>query len=59
MLTIKGYRGCWHVGEPLPIIRERVVAFQADGDELEVIIAALQKTAKVENNEINPFSNHL
>lgn len=32
----------WHVGEPLPEIKGRVVLFQADGDELEFIKRALE-----------------
>ena len=33
----------WHVGEALPkeLFSQRVVKFQADGDELDLILAAL------------------
>lgn len=36
----------WHVGEPLPwhILRNRIITFQADGDELELIIRAMEQT---------------
>jgi hypothetical protein len=37
----------WHYGEPLPRLECRVVSFQADGDELELIIDALRKTRPV------------
>ena len=45
MLYIKNAVGGqeWHVGEPLPKVIGRVVTFQADGDELDFIIQALQK----------------
>lgn len=45
----------WHVGETLPIITARVVTFQADGDELEVILAALKATVKTAQSfDFNP-----
>jgi len=31
----------WHVGDPVPEIKSRVVTFQADGHELELILSAL------------------
>lgn len=31
----------WHVGEPMPYIKARVVTFQADGDELNLILDAM------------------
>ena len=31
----------WHVGEPVPANLPRVVTFQADGDELELILHAM------------------
>lgn len=31
----------WHTGQSCPVTTERVVTFQADGDELEVILNAL------------------
>lgn len=34
----------WHIGESLPEIKSKVVTFQADDDELEIILAALRKT---------------
>lgn len=38
----------WHVGQPLPHISRPVVTFQADGDELEVILKALrERSAKL------------
>lgn len=40
----------WHVGEPLPEITHRVVTFQADGDELEMIVAAMIRTRIVKVN---------
>jgi hypothetical protein len=33
----------WHIGEPLPIVAGRVVTIQADGDELDIIIDALEQ----------------
>lgn len=33
----------WHVGMPLPDIKARVMTFQADGDELDVIMHALRE----------------
>lgn len=44
MLAIKddtGHWKEWHVGDPLPEIEGRVITFQADGDELDVILASL------------------
>lgn len=46
MLFIKSDDGrrwgqSWHVGDPLPTIKGQVVQFQADGNELEVIMEAL------------------
>lgn len=43
----KGKKGKqWHVGETLPSITTKVVTFQADGDELEVIVEALKNKSK-------------
>jgi hypothetical protein len=36
----------WHVGDSAPAILGRVVAFQADGDELEIIVAAINAASK-------------
>ena len=36
----------WHTGETLPPIGGRVVTFQADGDELDVILEALRRYAR-------------
>jgi hypothetical protein len=39
-------RAEWHVGEPLPELgTARVYKFQADGDELDVLLFALQDAA--------------
>lgn len=38
----------WHTGETMPMVRGPVVSFQADGDELEVILAALRQAARKE-----------
>lgn len=35
-------RSGWHTGEPLPKIVGPVVTFQADGEELQVILGALR-----------------
>jgi hypothetical protein len=35
------YKTEWHIGEPVPLNIGRVVTFQADGDELEVILDAM------------------
>lgn len=37
----------WHVGEPIPVTDARVVTFQADGDELEMIYQAMRDTHKI------------
>lgn len=39
----------WHVGEPVPTIPSgtNVVKFQADGDELDLILSAMRKTTHV------------
>lgn len=34
----------WHIGEPVPALKARVVTFQADGDELDLILEAMRKT---------------
>ncbi len=41
----------WYVGQPLPAITSRVVKFQADGDELDLIVAALRAGADTPNGE--------
>jgi hypothetical protein len=33
----------WHVGEPLPELEGGVITFQADGDELDIILASLDR----------------
>lgn len=43
----------WHVGEPLPSLSARVISFQADGDELQVILDALNQSKK-ESAERSP-----
>ena len=39
-----GVTHSWHVGEPLPRLRGRVVRFQADGDELSALYRGLGAT---------------
>lgn len=36
----------WHVGEAIPtlVYERRVVTFQADGDELDLILSAMERT---------------
>ena len=34
----------WHLGESVPEISNRVVVFQADGDELEMILDAMRNS---------------
>ena len=49
MLAIKDDSGrwkVWHVGESLPQIEGRVITFQADGDELDIILASLDRRYK-------------
>lgn len=38
----------WHTGEPIPesIKEARVVTVQADGDELDIIMRAMNKTSQ-------------
>jgi hypothetical protein len=46
MLWIKAKDGRgieWHVNEPVPDIQGRVVEFQADGHELELIFRAMEQ----------------
>ena len=50
MLIIKGkdkdgfpIQRQWHVGEPLPEVTGCVITFQADGDELDIILASLDR----------------
>lgn len=38
----------WHIGEPIPEIKSNVVLFQADGDELEMILEAMKPLKKGE-----------
>jgi len=41
--------GGWHIGEGLPTAQlesARVVTFQADGDELQIILDALKRSSK-------------
>jgi len=35
----------WHIGEPIPVFDGRVITFQADGDELAVLIQAIKKSS--------------
>jgi hypothetical protein len=37
-------RYIWHFSEPLPIIPGGVVTFQADGDELNLLLGAIRST---------------
>jgi hypothetical protein len=41
------YKTEWHVGEPIPENLGRVVTFQADGDELEMIYAAMAPPSRL------------
>lgn len=41
------YKTEWHVGEPIPEDLGRVVTFQADGDELEMILAAMAPPSRL------------
>lgn len=34
----------WHVGEPMPALYDRVLYFQADGDELDLLLAIMRKS---------------
>jgi len=43
----------WHTGEKLPRIDGRVVTFQADGEELEVLLEVLRKYARKETNVLS------
>lgn len=45
MLYIKDNEGekTWHVGDPVPKIKGRVVQFQADGHELELFLLAMEE----------------
>lgn len=36
----------WHLGDPVPEIRARVVTLQADGDELDCLLDAMKKTQR-------------
>jgi len=36
----------WHIGESCPKLKARVITFQADGDELGVILEALADHGK-------------
>lgn len=44
----------WHVGEPIPAhaLTGAVVKFQADGDELEMIVAAMKQSSDVISVEV-------
>ncbi len=41
-IRLNGYWHEWHVGEPVPKQFGRVVQFQADGDELDLIVDAMR-----------------
>ena len=43
----------WHIGSKYPILMERVITFQADGDELMIILDAIKKHSKKEQPVIN------
>lgn len=42
-------RRIWHVGEPFPELKGKVVKIQVDGDELEALLSAMKKK---ERNDI-------
>lgn len=47
----------WHTGEPVPKGIGRVVHMQADGDELEILIKAMENTQNFRIAEIvNPIA---
>ena len=41
---------CWHIGEPVPAMAGKIMIFQADGDELDLILRAMagKQVVKVE-----------
>jgi hypothetical protein len=39
----------WHIGEPLPKLTAKVITFQANGDELQLILSAMRETREVED----------
>jgi len=41
----------WHVGEDQPMITEKVVTFQADGTELDILIDAIKVWSRKEENQ--------
>jgi len=47
-ITDKQLREIWHVGDPMPVLTGRVVTFEADGDELALILDAMKSTRKRE-----------
>jgi hypothetical protein len=53
------YKDEWHVGEPVPKNLGRVVTFQADGNELELILDAMdgKTTINIEANRDEVISN--
>jgi len=42
IITQTNKESTWHIGEPFPAVTGRVITFQADGDELELILNALR-----------------
>ena len=42
----------WHIGEPVPPIESKVVIFQADGDELYLILKKMRQVAQKEGRKI-------
>jgi hypothetical protein len=64
VLSLRGSKDAtwqtWHVGEPFPVITKRVVTFVADGDELAVILSALNAASgkAKEAAHSQPLQNH-
>jgi len=46
-VSIEADAQTWHVGEPMPLFKHRVIYFQADGEELAVIIEAIKKHSAI------------
>ena len=58
MLGIKDDRGKWiewHINEPVPQLEGQVIEFQADGDELNFLLACMQKV-RAEKDTGNLYS---
>lgn len=43
----------WHIGQSLPQLKSRVITFQADGNELDVILTALRGKPAMSLDEMN------